>query len=323
MKVLFIGGTGTISSACTQLAVDRGIELHLLNRGRTDRPVPAGARVIHADVRDVAATRAALGGERYDAVVDWIAFTPAHVAGSLAAVRDRTAQYAFIGSASAYETPPAALPVRETTPLGNPYWEYSRNKIVCETMLADAARDGVPVTVVRPSQTYDARALPFRGGYTVVDRMRRGAPVVVHGDGTSVWVLTHHRDFAVGLVGLLGNPAAIGETFHITSDELLTWNGIYREIARAAGVADPRLAHVTSERIARHDADWGAALLGDQAHSMIFDNTKIRRAVPEYAARIPFRDGAAEMIAWYDADPARRVVDREFDALTERILAEM
>lgn len=320
MRVLFIGGTGTISSACTRLAVERGIELHLLNRGRTDRAVPPSVRVHRADVRDATATRAALGDLAFDAVVDWIAFTPAHVATSLAAVGDRTAQYVFISSVSAYETPPSRLPVTEATPLGNPFWQYSRDKIACEALLTEWARDGLPVTIVRPSHTYDERSLPFRGGWTVVDRMRRGLPVLVHGDGTSVWTLTHHRDFAVGLVGLLGAPRAIGETFHITNDEWLTWNGIYRTIAHAAGVAEPRLVHVTSERIARADPEWGAWLLGDSAHSMIFDNTKIRSVVPEFRPSIPFAEGAREMIAWYDADPRRQGIDAEFVALTERLL---
>jgi nucleoside-diphosphate-sugar epimerase len=318
MRILFIGGTGTISSACTQLASDRGIELHLLNRGTASRRVPEGVRVLRGDVRDPARARRALGDLTYDAVVDWIAFTPGQLDASLALVRDRTRQFVFISSASAYQTPPASLPVTESTPLGNPFWAYSRDKIACEERLAAS---GVPYTIVRPSQTYDARALPFRGGYTVVDRMRRGLPILVHGDGTSVWVLTHHRDFAVGFLGLLGNSQALGEAYHITSDELLTWNQIHHTIAHAAGIETLRLVHVPSDRIATYDADWGSALLGDQAHSMIFDNAKIRAAVPAYRASIPFAEGAAEMMAWYDADPARRAIDAGFDALTERIIA--
>jgi nucleoside-diphosphate-sugar epimerase len=254
--------------------------------------------------------------------VDWIAFTPAHVEADLALFRGRTRQYVFISSASVYQTPPSHLPVTESTPLANPFWQYSRDKIACEDRLARAYREeGFPATVVRPSHTYDERLLPMRGGYTAVDRMRRGAPVVVHGDGTSLWVMTHHRDFARGFVPLLGDERAVGHAFHITSDELLTWNQIYETVARAAGAA-PRLVHVPSERIARHDADWGASLLGDKSHSMIFDNAKIRRLVPDFRPSIPFARGADEILAWYDADPARRVVDEAHDRLQDRIVAE-
>ncbi len=322
MRVLFIGGTGIISSACAPLAIERGIELYLLNRGSSARPTPEGARLLHADVRDPASVRAALGDLTFDSVVDWVAFTPEHVETDLALFGGRTRQFVFISSASAYQTPPSLLPITESTPLANPYWQYSRDKIACEERLTRAWRDdGFPVTIVRPSHTYDERTLPTHGGWTVVDRMRRGKPVLVHGDGTSLWVLTHHRDFARGLVGLLGNDQAIGHAFHVTSDELLTWNQIHEIVARAAG-AEPKLVHVPSERIARYDADWGAGLLGDKAHSVIFDNTKIRRVVPDYRATIPFGRGAEEVIAWHDADPARRVVDAAADRLMDRIIAE-
>ncbi len=322
MRVLFIGGTGTISAACAALALARGIELVLLNRGTTARPASAGARVLQADARDPDAVRAALGAMTFDAVVDWIAFTPAHVETDLALFRDRTRQFVFISSASAYQKPPAQLPIVESTPLANPYWQYSRDKIACEERLMRAYRDdGFPVTIVRPSHTYDERALPMHGGYTVVDRMRRGKPVLVHGDGSSLWVLTHARDFATGFVGLLGNPHALGDAFHITSDELLTWDQIHETVARAAG-APARIVHVASDRIARYDAEWGASLLGDKAHSVIFDNTKLRRVVPDYRATIPFARGADEILAWYGADPARRAVDAGIDALMDRIIAE-
>ena len=181
--------------------------------------------------------------------------------------------------------------------------------------------EGVPVTIVRPSHTYDERTIPMDAGWTAVDRMRRGKPVVVHGDGTSLWTLTHHTDFARGFVGLLGDARAIGHAFHITSDEWLTWNQIHEAVARAAGVS-ATIVHVPSERIARYDADWGASLLGDKAHSMIFDNAKVRRLVPDYRAVIPFSRGAEEIVRWYDADPARRVVDATVDALMDRIVAE-
>ena len=238
MKVLFIGGTGTISSACSQLAVERGFDLYLLNRGLTStRPIPEGAQVLTGDIRNPASVRAAIGEMTFDVVVDWIAYTPDHVEQDIALFRGRTDQYIFISSASAYHKPVLSLPITESTPLHNPFWQYSRDKIACEARLMRAYRDdGFPVTIVRPSHTYDRTKLPLRGRWTVVDRMRKGLPVVVHGDGTSLWVLTHHKDFAKGFVGLLGRPQAIGEAYHITSDEVLTWNQIFRIVARAAGV---------------------------------------------------------------------------------------
>ena len=321
MKVLFIGGTGIISSACTRLAVQRGIEMYLLNRGQTDRLVPEGAHVLHGDIRDLETAQGALGKNTFDAVVNWIAFTPQHVETDLELFRGRAGQYIFISSASAYQTPPASLPVTESTLLDNPYWEYSRAKIACEERLVRAYRDEkFPMTIVRPSHTYDCTLLPFQGRFTVIDRMRKGKPVVVHGDGTSLWVMTHHADFALGFTGLLGNPHAVGEAVHITSDELLTWNQIYLMMARAAG-AEARLVHVPSELIAAYDPNWGAGLLGDKSNSMIFDNTKIKRLVPGFAAAITFARGAEEIMAWYDADPARQVVDPAHDQLQDLIIA--
>ncbi len=322
MNVLFIGGTGIISSACSQLAVERGINLTLLNRGETTRrPVPEGARVVHGDVREPATVEDALGGETFDVVVEWVAYTPEHVETDIRLFRGRTGQYVFISSASAYRKPVVDLPITESTQLDNPYWEYSRNKIACEERLVRAFREErFPVTIVRPSHTYDPTLLPMRGGWTVIERMRRGKPVVVHGDGTSLWVLTHHRDFARAFIGLLGNPHAIGEPFHITSDEILTWNQIYRLLADAAGVAEPALVHVPSEVIASFDPDWGASLLGDKMHSVIFDNTKVKRLVPDFVATIPYARGAEEVIAWHEADPERREVDETFDALLDRIV---
>jgi nucleoside-diphosphate-sugar epimerase len=316
MDVLFIGGTGTISSACARLALQRGMRLTLLNRGRSVRPPPEGARVLHADARDRAAVETALARWTFDVVVDWVAFEPAHVEADIERFRDRTAQYVFISSASAYQTPPATLPVTESTPLDNPFWAYSRAKIACENLLMRAHRDhGFPVTVVRPSHTYDEASLPVVGRWTVVERMRRGKPVIVHGEGTSLWTLTHSRDFAAGFVGLLGNAQAIGEAYHITSDEWLTWNRIHEMVAQAAGTTAD-IVHIPSDSIADFDADWGAGLLGDKAHSMVFDNAKIRRVVPDFVATTPFSRGVEEAIAWHDADPSRRRVD---DALSVRM----
>ncbi len=321
MKVLFIGGTGIISSACSQLALDRGIDLYLLNRGQSSRPVPAGAKVLNGDIREPESVRAALGDHKFDAVVNWIAFTPEHIETDLDLLRGRTAQYIFISSASAYQTPPGNLPVTESTPLHNPFWQYSRNKIACEERLTRAYREeGFPITIVRPSHTYDRTLLPMQGRFTAIDRMRKGKKVVVHGDGTSLWVLTHHRDFAKGLVGLLGNNHAIGDTYHITSDELLTWNQIHEILAKAAGT-EAQIVHIPSDLINAFDPAWGAGLLGDKTHSMIFDNSKIKRIVPDFVCTIPFARGAEEIMAWYDEDPARQVVDEKVDALMDRMIA--
>lgn len=321
MKALFIGGTGVISSACAQLAVERGVDLYLLNRGRSARNAPEAATILTGDIRDETSVRQALGDRRFDVVVDWIAFTPEHIETDLDLFRDRTQQYVFISSASAYQTPPARLPVTESTPLHNPHWQYSRDKAACEERLMQAYRqDGFPVTIVRPSHTYDRTMLPTHGQYTIVDRMRKGKKVIVHGDGTSLWTLTHHRDFAKGFVGLLGHPQAIGDVFHITSDEILTWNQIFEIVARAAGTG-ANLVHVPSDLIAAYDPRWGASLLGDKAHSMIFDNSKIKRIVPDFKATIPFARGAEEIIAWYDADPARQTVNEELNQTMDQIIA--
>ncbi|MGO8671049.1 MAG: SDR family oxidoreductase [Capsulimonadaceae bacterium] len=321
LKVLFIGGTGIISSGCAPLAVQRGIDLTLLNRGMSDRPAPDGARLIRCDVRDATAVREALAGLKFDVVVNWVAFVPEHVLPDIELFGGRVGQYVFISSASAYQTPPASLPVTESTPLDNPYWEYSRNKIACEEALLAAYRaSGFPVTIVRPTHTYDERCLPFRGGYTAIARIRQGKPVVVHGDGTSLWTMTHHRDFAKGFVGLLGLAQAVGQAIHVTTDEYLSWNSIHEIFARAAG-ATAHLVHVPSTTIARFDAGWGEGLLGDMTHSMIFDNTKIKRLVPGFAATIPLSEGAREVMAWIDANPARQTVDPAVDALMDRLIA--
>ena len=322
MKALFIGGTGIISSACVEQAVARGIDLVLLNRGNATRPIPATVPMLQGDIRDQDAVSNLLKDMTFDVVVNFVAFTPEHVETDLALFRERTKQYIFISSASAYAKPPVNWLTTESTPLRNPYWAYSRDKIACEDRLMLAyCEEGFPVTIVRPSHTYDETSLPLQGKYTAIHRMRTGKPVIVHGDGTSLWTLTHHRDFARGFVGLLGNPRALGEAVHITSDEVLTWNQITAIIADAAGAPAPQIVPIPSERIAAYDANWGAGLLGDKAHCMVFDNTKIKRLVPEYVARIPFHQGAAEIIAWYDSHPAARKVDERLDQLMDTMIA--
>lgn len=320
MKALFIGGTGNISSACSQLALERGVELYLLNRGQSLRPLPEGARVLNADIRDPNAVREALGSMRFDVVADFIAFTPQHIETDLQLFRGRIGQYFFISSASAYQTPPATLPVTEAAFLDNPVWQYSRDKAACEERLLRAYREEkFPFTVVRPSHTYSAVYVPVHGNWTTIDRMLRGLPVIVHGDGTSLWTLTHSSDFAKGFVGLMGNSHAIGEVYHITSDEWLTWNQIHEILASAAGV-QPELVHVPSDLIAVYDPIWGESLLGDKAHSFILDNSKIKRVVPDFVCTTPFSRGAEEIIAWHRANPARQQVDENFNAICERIL---
>ena len=322
MKVLFIGGSGIISSACTDLAVARGIDLHVLNRGTsTTRPLPPGVTVLRGDIRNPSSARAALDGLSFDAVVDWVAFTPEHVRTGIERFRGRTGQYVFNSSASAYQTPPASLPVVESSPLRNPFWQYSRDKIACEDLLVREYREsGFPATIVRPSHTYDRTLVPFDGGWTVPARMRAGREVVVHGDGTSLWTLTHHTDFARGFVPLLGHPRAIGDAFHITGDDVLTWNQIAEHMAAALGVT-AKLVHVPSDAIAAADPDWGAGLLGDKAHSMVFDNSKLRALVPDYVATVPFHAGAREIVAWFDEDPTRQTVDDRLDKVMDDLVA--
>ena len=323
MKVLFVGGSGVISSACSRLALERRIELWHLNRGKSSllRPVP-GVHHLQGDIRNEASVREALKGHRFDAVVDWVAYVPAHVEADIRLFAGITDQYVFISSASAYQTPPYRLPVTEDTPLDNPVWQYSRDKIACERFVEKAfASTGFPYTVVRPSHTYDPSLIPVEGGYTVISRMLRGKPVVVHGDGTSIWTLTHHRDFAIGLVGLLGKREAIGQSYHITSDEWLTWNQILMALGKAFG-KEPDLVTIPSRIIARYHTAIGDSLLGDKTASMIFDNSRIKALVPEFRCEIPFSQGAREIAEWHQSHPECCVIDPELDALFDRIIEE-
>lgn len=321
MKVLFIGGTGNISTACSRLALARGVELFLLNRGKRSIDLP-GAKTIVGDINapDVGH---ALRGHTWDAVVNFIAFTPAEIERDMRLFKGLTKQYIFISSASAYQKPLAHPIVTESTPLGNPYWEYSRNKIACENRLNAAYRDeGFPITIVRPSLTYDTvipAALGSWNDYTMIARMKEGRPVVVHGDGTSLWTITHSDDFAQGLVGLLGHQQATGHSFHITSDELLTWNQIYQAIGAAAGV-EAKLVHVPSDFIARVDKGSADGLLGDKAISAIFDNTKIKTFVPGFKAVIPFAQGIKRTVAWFEAAPERMRIVPYHNEVLDKIL---
>jgi nucleoside-diphosphate-sugar epimerase len=334
MRVLFLGGTGIISSATAELAVARGMDVAVLNRGLRGPP-PPGARLIEADVHDAPATSravaAAAGGDHgrpWDAVVDFIAYTPADVAERIALCQAaRVRQYIFISSASAYQKPASHHLITESTPLSNPFWQYARDKIACEDALVRAFREAAfPVTIVRPSYTYDDTVVPLAFNpwgktFTVVDRLRRGVPVIVPGDGLTPWTMTHASDFAKGLVGLIGHQGATGHAFHITSDEVLTWNQIYEAVADAAGAPPPRLIHVASDFLAACLPGDTDGLLGDKAWPAIFDNTKIKRFVPEFVATTRFRDGIRRTLTWFDADPTRRIVDRTANATWDRLIA--
>jgi len=325
VKILFIGGTGIISTACTALAARRGMELTLLTRGqKLPSELPPGVKNIIADVNDPALAQK-LGGQSFDAVVDWIGYTPADIERDLRLFRGRTRQFVFISSTSAYQKPPTHYLLTESTPLANPFWEYARNKIACEERLMKAYRDeGFPVTIVRPSLTYGETSIPlvlnsWQKPYTAVDRMLRGQKMIVPGDGTSLWVVTHNTDFAKGLVGLLGQPQAIGEAFHITSDEVRTWDQLFQIVGAAVGV-EPQLVHIPSDFIAACIPEKSGTLLGDKSVSVVFDNSKIKRFVPDYSATTTFAEGVRQTLAWFNADPARKQIDHELNATMDKLV---
>jgi nucleoside-diphosphate-sugar epimerase len=322
MRVLFIGGTGCISAAASRLAISRGFDVYLLNRGSRIPKVP-GSRVLVADIRRPQEVGEVLRGLDFDAVVDWIAYTADDIERALGLFRGRTKQYVFISSASVYQKPPDRYVIRESTPLDNPFWEYAQGKIAAERRLLQAHQDeAFPATIVRPSMTYDTNlpiALGGWGTYTLADRLLKGLPVIVHGDGSSLWVVTHADDLAQGLLGLLGNERAVGEAFHITSDEVLTWNQIYEGIAEALGVK-AEIVHIPSDFIARVAPGLAGSLLGDKTWSVVFDNGKIRDFVPGFRATVSFRDGIRRTLDWFAADEKRRQVDETVNTELDRIL---
>ena len=326
MKILFIGGTGIISTACTALAAQRGMDVTLLTRGqRMPQQLPRGVKATIADVTDPALGQK-FEGKSFDAVVDWIAYTPADIERDLRLFRERTRQFVFISSTSAYQKPPTHYLLTESTPLGNPFWEYARNKIACEERLMQAYRDeDFPVTIVRPSLTYGETSIPlvlnsWQKPYTAVDRMLRGQKMIVPGDGTSLWVVTHNTDFAKGLVGLLGQQQAVGEAFHITSDEVLTWDRLFQIVGAAVGV-EPKLVHIPSDFIAACLPDKRGTLLGDKSVSVVFDNSKIKRFVSDYSATTTFADGVRQTLEWFNADPARKQVDQQLSATMDKLIS--
>ncbi len=324
MKVLFIGGTGNISAASSRLAIEKGMDLYLLNRGNRKIDIP-GATSLVCDISNAEQTAAALDGHEWDCVVNWIGFDPADVTRDIALFKGKTKQYIYISSASAYQKPPVTPFITEETPLENPFWEYSRDKAASEKLALD--EPDFPATIVRPSLTYDT-VIPVALGswddYTIIERMKQGKPVVVHGDGSSLWTITHSKDFAKGFVGLIGNEKAIGESFHITSDELLTWDQIYQAVAAAAGV-EANIVHVASDFIAAvavaQDQDWLVGnFLGDKSVSVIFDNSKIKEFVPEFEATIPFAEGIKETVKWFEEDPERMVISDFNNGLLDSVL---
>ena len=327
MKVLFIGGTGNISTPVSELAVNKGIDLYHLNRG--NRQPIEGVKSLVCDIENEAESAQILKNHEWDVVVNWIAFTPEQVQRDINLFSGKTQQYVFISSASCYEKPPTNYIITESTPLKNPHWQYSRDKIACEDLLVKAFREqNFPMTIIRPSHTYySVFPLTLAGWteYTAVDRMRKGQPIVVQGDGTSLWTVTHARDFAKAFVGMMGHLAAIGEAYHITSDEVLTWNQIYTQLADAAGVkAD--IVHVPSRKIIQYADDNGfeseeGGLWGDKSHCAIFDNSKIKRLVPDYVATIPFAEGIKETLAWFEADPARMIINPQTNKLLDGLIA--
>ncbi len=328
MRLLFIGGTGLISSACVELALQKGMDVTLLNRAASTKySPPPGARLLTGDMyTDPARLAGLLHGERFDAVIDFIAYTPSDIQRGIDLFGGKTGQYVFISSASAYQKPPARYLITEDTPLHNPYWQYSRDKIACEDLLLRAYREqGFPATIIRPSLTYGPSQIPIINGswqhpWTIPDRIRRGQKIIVPGDGTSLWVMTWNGDFAKGLVGLLGREETLGHAFHITSDEVLTWNQVVLELGRALGV-EPNIVHIPSDLIAMYDPDATGSLIGDKSNSAVFDNSKIKRYVPDFRCDVRWAEGVRRSIAWFEADPSRQSIDHEANALWDRIIA--
>lgn len=326
MKVLFIGGTGIISSAVSELAVKKGIELYLLNRGNRTEAVPKEAILIKGDIRDTETVKKTLRDYQFDVVVDWIAFTSGHVQADVELFKGKVSQYIFISSASAYQKPLSHYLVSESTPLSNAYWQYSRDKIACEDHLMQEYRNNrFPVTIVRPSYTYGNTLIPFifnsdQHPWTLIDRMRKGKRIIVPGDGTSLWTLTHNTDFAKGFVGLLGNMKSVGHAFHITSDEVLTWDQIACAIGKAAG-AEADIVHISSEFICAFSPNSTGSLIGDKSVSAVFDNSKIKHFVPDFTATTPFSAGIIETLRWFETHPDSCKADEDFNRLENRIIA--
>jgi len=326
MKVEFIGGTGIISTAVSQLAVDRGIELYLFNRGNSNEFLPRGAKVINGDINNLELAKSLLDKHEFDVVVDWIAFTPEDIERDIELFKNRTKQFIFISSASVYQKPLEHYLITESTPISNPFWEYARNKIASENRLwKEYSNTGFPYTIVRPSFTYGVTLIPAvvtnnKMPMTLIDRIRKGKKVIVPGDGTSLWVMTHNTDFAKGFVGLLGNKDAIGEVFHITSDEVLTWDQIIKTIGEVVGV-EPNIIHIPSDLINHYAPNIGAGLLGDKSTSVVFDNSKIKKFVPEFECAVKYKEGISRSFEWLGSHPKYCGIDHETNAVIDKIIS--
>ena len=327
MKVLFIGGTGTISTAISKQLLEEGHELYLINRGNRNGVLPEGAHSIVADIEDEEKVKGLLGEMRFDVVADFIAFRKEQLERDYRLFKGKCSQFIYISSASAYQKPLSDYRITEGTPLSNPYWEYSRNKIEGEEYLMKLYREeGFPITIVRPSHTYDERSVPLgvhgtKGSYQVVKRMLEGKPVIIHGDGTSLWTMTHNSDFARGFIGLMNNIHAIGESVQITSDESITWNQAYEAIAKSLGV--PLIAiHVSSEFLtASSDSyDFKGSLLGDKANTVVFDNQKLKRLVPGFTAAVRYDQGIRRTIDYILSHPECQKEDPDFDAWCDAVV---
>lgn len=323
MKILFIGGTGNISSYCVELAVSQGHEVCVLNRGLRDHSFDQRALSICCDIRNTDEARRKLSGMTFDVVADFISFVPSHVENDIKLFTGKCKQFVFISTATVYHKPPVNFPVTESTPLKNPYWKYSRDKISCEEIVMNAFRnDNFPVTIIRPSHTYGRTMLPSvfgHGDYTEMARIKAGKKLIVQGDGQTLWTLTHSSDFAKGFLGLCGNDSAIGESFHITSNEHLTWDAIMQIKAQSIG-CEANIVHITSDFINTIDPDTGAGLLGDKQYNAIFDNSKLVRFVPSFRAEISFRNGIQESLSYFHKNPEVCIENPEISALMERIL---
>lgn len=321
LRVLFLGGAGMIGSAVAREAVERGIDLTVVTRGEHRRALPSDVRAIRADVRDAASLDAALGAEEYDVVVNWVGFTPEDVESDIARFAGRTRQYVFVSTCSVFGRPVPQLPITESSPRRHPVFGYARQKLAAELVLEEAYRErGLPLTIVRPMHTYDETTMVFPVTWTAIERMRRGEASVVHGDGTSLWTLTHSSDVARALVPLLGNAHAVGESVNLVSGDILTWDQIHTTLAQAAGVREPLLVHRSSESIGREIPGWGEVLQEDFRHSILFDTAKLRRLVPGFHPTVTFSEGARRIVAWHEEDASRRVFDDDLSDAFDRLI---
>jgi len=325
MKVLFVGGTGIISTACTRLAAQRGMEVYVLNRGKTLAKLPDGVRTIQADIQDEDQASAALANRTFDVVANFVNFVPNDIDRDVRLFQGKVGQYIFISSASAYQTPPMNYLVTESTPLANPHWEYSRNKILCEQRLTQHYENGFPAVIVRPSLTYGDTLIPlsitsWTQSWSAVDRMIKGKPIIIHGDGSSIWTSTHNTDFAKGFVGLFGNARTIGESFHITSDEVLTWNQCYQIVADIVG-AEPKFVHISSDMLTAFNPELEGWLAGGFSNSVVFDNSKIKSWVPDFVATTGFKQGIGQTIRHFQSNPRLQAVDAKYDQWCDHVIA--